>query len=838
MPNKNMPKTTLTPLFPEDNSPPIIRQGKAGDCYLLASLDCIFNSGQEGYDVVKSMFTETEKGVEVRIKHTDQSKRLQKEKLECKYDYYYDEERQQDVIIVSKEILEKIDAFQGGVISNSLAVKILERLTSYYYASPLPNQPLASIEAHEMRRRLSETETSTEFAAKFLGIGAHDIAGDKINDIIKLKTIAPEYPVYISIVYGHGRHALRIDKIVPNVNSVGGYDFVLVNPHDNQKRETYSLGDISRLQPRFCTFTTKPYQHELTQVLLSFPTIMGEAIFANPKLFDELYKELAGGDIPLGDESIKRQVAAKIAELALKTRNQQLYNCLCFIKFDFQKYIEKSKNKTEEIRSIFEMEKNQPEINVQLLKDIAAFVQGANTGYSSKIELDFDNQGIFEMVLNSAIKAKAKKENVDVKEAEKIVVDGLIKYYDNNNCDYLTRSGNLRSYFLKNQFDNRCIKQKLTDWFGMKKEQINKLSVSFNEVNSIEDVKKHEQSLIQKLTKLNDSVPDQIVKPDTERTATDRLFSDDYRSAFDSKMKEIEDAAAKRVSELELAAVNECLKAIKDFLVSFEDTNSSEHVDLHSQELYQRYQDLVYNVTQAAAKVIPNFSSMPELCRLVDEKKQEICRAAILRKVKFLSGEIPFPDTNYQHINISQYYANLRQRLVQIVGESNDPLILEVKRDCANKMGKAKNKLKAEAILKASHFSEHLQILDEKIEKLGKDEVAKNAARVLFTTLNSEKGALLSSGKNIKEILPTFKCNCIAAINTALPVLEKHRGWKELLVSIAIAVLNFVPYLAGRFWFLSPKRDCAQTVNKLKDEIKGLEEEPSKHSCFSPAQNK
>jgi hypothetical protein len=842
-----------TPLFPENNSPPIIRQGNAGDCYLLASLDCIFNLGQEGYDVVKSMFTETEKGVEVRIKHTDQSKRLQKGKLECKYDYYYDEERQQDVIIVSKEILEQIDEYQEGVISNSLAVKILERLTSYYYASPLPNQPLASIAAHEMPRRLSETETSTKFAAKFLGIGAHDVTGDNINEIIKLKTIAPEYPVYISIAYGNGRHALRIDKIVPNVNSDGEYDFVLVNPHDNQERETYSLGHIILSKPRFCTFTTKPYQHELTQVLLSrsFPTMIGEAIFANPKIFDELCKELAGGDTLLGDESIKQQVAAKIAELALKTRNQQLYNCLCFIKFDFQKYIEKSKNKTEKIRSIFEMEKNQPEINVKLLKDIIAFAQLFNKSYSSKIELDFDNQGIFEMVLNRAIKAKAEKEKVDVKEAEKIVVNGLIKYYDNKNCDCLTRSGNLRLYFNQEQelFNFHHIKLKLNDWFGKKMEQINKLSVSFYEINSKEDVKKHEQSLIQELTKLNDSVPDQIIKFDTEPDRITNgdmvsLFSD-YRSAFEGKVKEIKDAAAKRVTELELAAVNEYLKAIKDFSVSFEVTKTSDNVDLHTKKLYERFQILVNNVKLVHVAEITGFSSMPELHCIIEEKKQEIHQAAILRKIELLGVKIHFTDTNSQ--DIFQHRNELFTELEQISRDSSQctpTFQAEVSLklgDCRKKIDAEFKKAKNKLILRESHFPEYLQILDNKVkevERQAKDDNYRNAANVareLYNTLNNAKVGFLNSEKRIA--LPEFQYKCIKAINYALPLLEKHQGWKELLADIASVVLTIttlgMTYLAtGQFWFLSPKKDCVQTINKLKDEINSLEEMPSKRSSF------
>jgi hypothetical protein len=294
-----------TPLFPENNDPIIIRQGRTGDCYLLACLDCIFNLGQEGYEAIKSIFTEDENGVTVRIKLTSQSVNLQKEKLQGKYGYDYDSEKLEDIFFLNKERLDVIDNAPKGVITNSLAVKILERLSAYYYVNMWdPNPPDASVVAHSVKLRHSET--STIFVGKFLGIDAHDIDANKINDIIKLKTIAPECPVYISMDYDktdkygtkHGRHSLRIDKIVPNSNSPGGYDVVLVNPWNNQGRERFVLNDIKQRNPRFCAFSTKPYQWEFTQLLLMFPEQVGQAIFADPQLFDTLREEMSQS--PLG----------------------------------------------------------------------------------------------------------------------------------------------------------------------------------------------------------------------------------------------------------------------------------------------------------------------------------------------------------------------------------------------------------------------------------------------------------------------------------------------------------------------------------------------------------
>ncbi|WP_115704293.1 hypothetical protein [Legionella sainthelensi] len=291
-----------TPLFPKNDAFVTIRQGKTGDCYLLAALDCILNSGPEGYAAIKSLFKEREDGVEVRIKSTDLTQYLQKEKLHGKYNYHYDPMTNQDVFFIDKKKLQEIDQTTYGVKSNSLAIKILERLSSYYLVSDWDQKlPLASIVAHKTSKR--HKETSTKFMGQLLGFMAHDTRD--VHEIVRLKTIAPQSPIYISMSYGqvdahgerHGRHALRIDKIIPNANSAGGYDFVLVNPWDNQKRETYSLDEILERKCRFSVFSTKPYKNDLKfyeqdlrEKLFKVYQKIGKKIFADDKLYQMVLK--------------------------------------------------------------------------------------------------------------------------------------------------------------------------------------------------------------------------------------------------------------------------------------------------------------------------------------------------------------------------------------------------------------------------------------------------------------------------------------------------------------------------------------------------------------------
>ncbi|MDR3502156.1 MAG: hypothetical protein P4L79_06185 [Legionella sp.] len=249
----------MTPLFPEKGQLILIKQKKAGDCYLLCSLDCVLNGGTENRDIVESRFTQTPEGVILRIKRTDQSKNLNPEKMNGKYSYSYDAQTDEDVIFIDNKKLEAIDNDPNGVESNALAVKILEHISSYFYVGYWDNDaPSASLDAHSIPQRYKES--STVFVGKLLGLEAVDT--QDINAIIKLKAMNPHEPIYISMDYGnkdasgviHGRHALRIEQITPMQN--GDYQVVLVNPWDNTKQEIFTLSEIKTRHSRFSIFDT------------------------------------------------------------------------------------------------------------------------------------------------------------------------------------------------------------------------------------------------------------------------------------------------------------------------------------------------------------------------------------------------------------------------------------------------------------------------------------------------------------------------------------------------------------------------------------------------------
>ena len=69
----------------------IIQQGIAGDCYLLAVLDGLMNSGPEGLAFIKLLFRQsTEDSIVLRIKRSDLSRNLSGKDL-SRYHYYVDD---------------------------------------------------------------------------------------------------------------------------------------------------------------------------------------------------------------------------------------------------------------------------------------------------------------------------------------------------------------------------------------------------------------------------------------------------------------------------------------------------------------------------------------------------------------------------------------------------------------------------------------------------------------------------------------------------------------------------------------------------------------------------
>ncbi|HAT3977239.1 TPA: hypothetical protein RG395_002830 [Legionella pneumophila] len=278
----------MTPLFPQKGQSITIKQGRSGVCFLLACLDCLFNGETEGADIIREKFKQTKSGVILRIKRTDNTMKVHWEKMTGKYIYSYDPRTDEDVIFIDNEKLKEIDNSKKGTNSNSLAVKILERISAYYYQVAWDGDSLLAHKLHpKFHNNPIAKQSDTAFLAKLLGVQVtvfHDP-----DRLIKLKTINPKIPVYVGMNFGkpdrlgkYRRHALRVGNIKPLEH--GEFEVTLINPWNNQEQTTYLLSDLRQRKCQFAVFDSSPQKKLLTEIFLEYKTEIGNYIFHNKEL--------------------------------------------------------------------------------------------------------------------------------------------------------------------------------------------------------------------------------------------------------------------------------------------------------------------------------------------------------------------------------------------------------------------------------------------------------------------------------------------------------------------------------------------------------------------------
>jgi hypothetical protein len=104
--------------------------------------------------------------------------------------------------------------------------------------------------------------------------------------------------------------------------------------------------------------------------------------------------------------------------------------------------------------------------------------------------------------------------------------------------------------------------------------------------------------------------------------------------------------------------------------------------------------------------------------------------------------------------------------------------------------------------------------------------VAADHAKNLYDLITDKHQAFLAEAIDTQ----TFKTHCLAAIEAARPELERHRGWKQLLGNLALAVLGVgVLYVmaglinqavTGKFLFF--KTDSAHKIDQLEQFVKNV----------------
>ena len=116
-----------------------------------------------------------------------------------------------------------------------------------------------------------------------------------------------------------------------------------------------------------------------------------------------------------------------------------------------------------------------------------------------------------------------------------------------------------------------------------------------------------------------------------------------------------------------------------------------------------------------------------------------------------------------------------------------------------------------------------LEIINTKTQQLnteGHKNAALAAAR-LYSTLDDAIEAYDLKQKNEKEVRQI----CAIAIANARPVLEKHRGWTEVLnkflsILVSVFTIGIANFCTGKAWLFSSQTDSAQKLNALEELLK------------------
>jgi hypothetical protein len=140
-----------------------------------------------------------------------------------------------------------------------------------------------------------------------------------------------------------------------------------------------------------------------------------------------------------------------------------------------------------------------------------------------------------------------------------------------------------------------------------------------------------------------------------------------------------------------------------------------------------------------------------------------------------------------------------------------------------------------EKVLDASHFNQHLELIHMKIDEFEKKIqstnnhdyfLAQQEALRLYSKLKTAQTDLLSTSQPIQEQALIFQKTCLKAINDSRFVLEKHRGFKQILANIAsvnvsIATLGIVNLVTSRGMFdlFVTKTDSSKKLDNLKKDL-------------------
>ncbi|WP_230309629.1 Dot/Icm T4SS effector CegC2, partial [Legionella pneumophila] len=538
--------------------------------------------------------------------------------------------------------------------------------------------------------------TSTAFLGKFFGIQAEDIPYSKLDDIIKLKLMNPDEPVYISMSYGkvdsfgkfHGRHALRIDKIIPKGS--GNYDFVLINPHDNSKTETYKLDDLNKRNCRFCLFNTSIHRASLTKKLLTLSNEEGRYIFSNSGLqkrlisLEEMHL-LTDNKIISSCISLHKQIPY-LEKLFLKLSVEEkktLTACIANADGSKKEFLKLflTRIPAMDLLELVLREETSQELLGEVLTELALSNPVEENKLSPKAGINFNGEAFLHLIVKSAIQQKINQLAYLPEKAKQEIESGLINFYFGGASSSLTRASGLRALFIANIFSKKSIEALFPPKALFAKAIANYLTLKTLPDLLIEYLKSKDTSPIDEeffdvvLASATFKDPDEFfenlfrlsrINPEVAKAlfvfASQKinvLFgisleeyakkialkdSGEFKSWFESlskpqpviKIPEIDNVLRQQRVDDAKRVISDIVQRINSFPFSFEGFKTVEHVNLNAEELRGQLKKIVHSgELQNALQILDLPDGHPEVQRAL-ERKLRMIDAAANRRSDFL----------------------------------------------------------------------------------------------------------------------------------------------------------------------------------------------------------
>ena len=203
--------------------------------------------------------------------------------------------------------------------------------------------------------------------------------------------------------------------------------------------------------------------------------------------------------------------------------------------------------------------------------------------------------------------------------------------------------------------------------------------------------------------------------------------------------------------------------------------------------------------------------------------------------------------TTYEEINhyLKQEVKKLNQQISAFKAIERDfakldqVIVTEFKRLSEDKLSELNQAAKAQRIrlsqIHSNKFQELLLQISNKSKQLSEEKCPDEAliAEHLHTKLKAAFDLYQSSSKTGQDY-QQFKDECAKEINAAKPHLEKHRGWKEIFVNLAIGLVTLglafvINYSCskGNAFFFKVNTDSVNKLNDLSHIIDDMNMSPS-----------